>query len=67
MSRRVRARLWGGGAIEPEELLRRFGEAGLEGGQAHPPVGAYRMYAARRPMVASSGAMETAALTGLQA
>lgn len=48
-SRRVRARLWGGGAIDPDALTGRLGRAGFENAQAHPPVGAYRMYAARRP------------------
>jgi SAM-dependent methyltransferase len=53
-SRRVRARLWGGGAIEADELLGVLRESGFEDAQGHPPVGAYRMYAARRPPVLSS-------------
>ena len=54
-SRRVRARLWGGGAIDPGELVSRIGAAGFEDAQAHPPVGAYRMFAARRPLGVSTG------------
>jgi len=47
-ARRVRARLWGGGAVRSADLLSRLRDAGYEGAHAHPPVGAYRMYAARR-------------------
>lgn len=50
-SRRVRARLWGGGAVDEEELLAKLGASGFDNARAHPPVGAYRMYAARRPLV----------------
>lgn len=50
-SRRVRARLWGGGAASREELLASLERNGFEGVHAHPPVGAYGMYAARRPEV----------------
>ncbi len=49
-SRRIRARLWGGGAVEPEVLVERLTAVGFEDAQAHPPVGAYRMFAARRPV-----------------
>ena len=48
-SRRVRARLWGGGAASREELLASLENSGFEGAHAHPPVGAYNMFAARRP------------------
>jgi SAM-dependent methyltransferase len=47
-SRRVRARLWGGGAPSPEELIEQLGDCGYGDAHAHPPVGAYRMFAARR-------------------
>jgi SAM-dependent methyltransferase len=50
-SRRVRARLWGGGAASREELLASLESSGFERSHAHPPVGAYSMYAARRPKV----------------
>ncbi len=50
-SRRVRARLWGGGAVEPAELIGDLERCGFEEPRAHPPVGAYRMFAARRPHV----------------
>jgi SAM-dependent methyltransferase len=50
-SRRVRARLWGGGAASREELLSSLEGSGFEAARAHPPVGAYAMYAARRPEV----------------
>lgn len=49
-SRRVRARLWGGGAVSSERLVRRLTAAGFEYAHAHPPVGDYRMLAARRPV-----------------
>ena len=48
-SSRVRARLWGGGAVSPGELLGSLRSAGFEGAHAHPPVGGYRMFAARVP------------------
>jgi SAM-dependent methyltransferase len=48
-SSRVRARLWGGGAIGPGELIDRLARAGFEAANAHPPVGGYRMFAARVP------------------
>ena len=58
-SRRVRARLWGGGAATREELLASLGRSGFEGAHAHPPVGAYSMYAARRPaMVAEPSTLD---------
>lgn len=47
-SRRVQARLWGGGAVGALELLDQLAEAGFEAAAAHPPVGAYRMFAAQR-------------------
>lgn len=50
-ARRVRARLWGGGAMPCAELLGRVREVGFAEAHAHPPVGAYRMYAARRAPV----------------
>ena len=53
-SRRVRGRLWGGGAVDCERLLERLAAAGFESAHAHPPVGDYRMLAARRPSVPSS-------------
>ncbi len=59
-SRRVRARLWGGGAVEPEEMLAQLAAAGYEGPSAHPPVGAYRMFAARRGGLGSLDAAATA-------
>jgi SAM-dependent methyltransferase len=46
---RVRARLWGGGAIGSGELLDRLARSGFEDARAHPPVGGYRMFAARVP------------------
>ena len=51
-SRRVRGRLWGGGAVSCDEVVARLVAAGFEEGHAHPPVGDYRMLAARRPPVA---------------
>jgi SAM-dependent methyltransferase len=48
-SSRVRARLWGGGAVRPAELLDLLRGAGFEAAHAHPPVGGYRMFAARTP------------------
>ena len=44
----MRARLWGGGAVAPDELVAQMEKAGYESASAHPPVGAYRMFAARR-------------------
>lgn len=52
-ARRVRARLWGGGAAPAGELLGQLRDSGFVGAHAHPPVGAYRMFAARRSPVAS--------------
>ena len=49
-SRRIRARLWGGGAVVPSELVAQLDQAGFEASRAQPPVGAYRMFAARRPV-----------------
>lgn len=54
-SSRVRARLWGGGAVSPGELLGCLGDAGFEAAHAHPPVGGYRMFAARMPVRARAG------------
>ncbi len=48
-SSRVRARIWGGGAVSPSELLDRLASSGFEDAHAHPPVGGYRMFAARVP------------------
>lgn len=50
-SRRVRARLWGGGAVDPNALLAQVEAAGFGDVQAHPPVGAYRMFAGQRPPI----------------
>ena len=60
-SRRVRARLWGGGAVHPEQVLPRLEAAGFECAEAHPPVGDYRMLTARRPSVAGAGSSVAAA------
>ena len=58
-SRRVRARLWGGGAATRGELLASLVRSGFESSHAHPPVGAYNMYAARRPaMVAQTSTLD---------
>jgi len=46
---RVRARLWGGGAIAAAELTDGLARSGYEAVHAHPPVGGYRMFAARVP------------------
>jgi SAM-dependent methyltransferase len=48
-SRRVRARLWGGGAVDAADLTSLLERSGFRCSRAHPPVGAYRMFAARRP------------------
>ena len=53
-SRRVRARLWGGGALGCEDLLALLREDGFEDVRAQAPIGAYRMYAARRPVAAAA-------------
>jgi SAM-dependent methyltransferase len=53
-SRRIRARLWGGGALGCDEIVELLRGDGFDEVQAHPPIGAYRMYAARRPVVASA-------------
>ena len=45
---RVRARLWGGGAMPADGLIGMLGGAGFEQPQANPPVGGYRMFTARR-------------------
>ena len=45
---RVRARLWGGGAVSSGELVERLEGAGFVAARANPPVGGYRMFAARR-------------------
>jgi precorrin-6B methylase 2 len=45
---RVRARLWGGGAMAAGELIGMLDGAGFEDPRADPPVGGYRMFAARR-------------------
>lgn len=50
-ARRFRARLWGGGAIPPQDLLARLRTEGFLSAHMHPPVGAYRMFAARRAPV----------------
>lgn len=47
-SRRVRARLWGGGALQEPEAIDMLGRCGFQRAHAHPPVGAYRMFAAQR-------------------
>lgn len=47
-SQRVRARLWGGGAVGADELIDRLDRIGYACSRAHPPVGAYRMFAAQR-------------------
>ena len=63
-SRRVRARLWGGGAVRIDELLARLGAAGLEAAHVHPPVGDYRMLAARRPTTRRDGPHKRTDLRG---
>jgi SAM-dependent methyltransferase len=55
-SRRVRARLWGGGALECEDLIAMLRDDGFSDVQAHAPIGAYRMYVARRPVAAAADA-----------
>ena len=45
---RVRARLWGGGAMSVDELIAMLDDAGFEDPRVNPPVGGYRMFAARR-------------------
>ena len=45
---RVRARLWGGGAMSVDELIAMLDDAGFEDPRINPPVGGYRMFAARR-------------------
>lgn len=54
-SRRVRARLWGGGAIESDELIVLLQGHGFEDVHAQHPVGAFRMFAGRRPGVLAAG------------
>jgi hypothetical protein len=54
-SSRVRARLWGGGAMSPGELLDCLAASGFEAAHAHPPVGGYRMFAARMPERSPTG------------
>ena len=54
-SRRVRARLWGGGAIDSVDLIELLRKEGFEDVRAQAPVGAFRMYAARRPGVKAAG------------
>jgi hypothetical protein len=54
-SSRVRARLWGGGAMSPGELLDCLAASGFEAAHAHPPVGGYRMFAARMPERSRTG------------
>ncbi len=65
-SRRVRARLWGGGAVAPEELLAGLRSAGFEDADVHPPVGAYRMYVARRAPLLAEGVAEAPGAAGIQ-
>lgn len=48
-SSRIRARLWGGGAVTARELLGQLSGCGFEEAHAHHPVGGYRMFAARAP------------------
>jgi len=55
-SSRVRARLWGGGAVAPEQLVAQLEASGLRDAQVHPPVGAYRMFVAQRSAVTVGGA-----------
>jgi ubiquinone/menaquinone biosynthesis C-methylase UbiE len=55
-SRRIRARLWGGGALECDDLIGLLRDDGFADVRAHAPIGAYRMYAARRPVVATADA-----------
>lgn len=59
-SRRVRARLWGGGAVCPDQLLSDLAGAGYERATAHPPVGAYRMFAAQRPTAVTAAKVPAA-------
>ncbi len=51
---RFRARLWGGGAVSADELIARLDLAGFEHSRANPPVGGYRMFAARRAQAAAA-------------
>jgi len=51
---RFRARLWGGGAVTADELIRKLEDAGFESARADPPVGGYRMFSARSSSVASA-------------
>ena len=57
---RMRARLWGGGAVCAEELESRLTDAGFESVRADPPVGGYRMFAGRRAVVGTPRADRSA-------
>lgn len=48
-ARRLRARVWGGGHIEPAALSALLGEAGLGELRCDPPIGAFRFLHGRRP------------------
>jgi len=61
-SSRIRARLWGGGAIGSGELIAGLGRSGLEDAHAHPPVAGYRMFAARVPERRRAATSDAAAL-----
>ncbi len=47
-SRRFRARIWGGGAMEPEEIGCGLVEAGFDAVQLDHPIGSFRVICARR-------------------
>ena len=47
--RRLKARLWGGGALPAENVDASLERAGFEDVRPNPPLGAYRTVAARRP------------------
>ncbi len=51
---RVRARLWGGGAVSAGELIDCLDLAGFEHSRANPPVGGYRMFAGRRAQTSAA-------------
>lgn len=48
-ARRFRARVWGGGVIDPETLEADLAEAGFEAVRADHPVASFRAICARRP------------------
>jgi ubiquinone/menaquinone biosynthesis C-methylase UbiE len=66
-ARRVRARLWGGGLIEAEEMTTMLNAAGFGSVRAGAPVGAYRTFAARAPVLEPRTADEGPAEAALTA